>query len=315
MFLNRRVTRIFFGLFVLVVAAAPLQTARADTAPKPTMEFQFEYEISASPTIVSGIQEECNRADCSDAYRLTEGGPQRFTCTAVDCFSRAYSYDEYHRLKISFSDGATRQSNVFSKRFFNASYRVAVRENDLLVEEQRGEGMPFPYSLLRYIAEGIILCPALLLSGVLLLVLAIRASEFRRIRGTYIAAWLVSMLALAVSLLIPSMLKGLLVTLAVEMVLAAGYALWRKRPMVLLLTVVGMMNLITRPLFSLMFGGYFYLAGSNLIWILAAELVIWLVEAGTLALALRKDARFVEALLLSLVLNAASFGIGMLLPF
>jgi len=315
MSLNRRMALRMLILFMAAATAIPSQTVRADTAPKPTMQFEFEYEISPAPSIVSGIQEECYQADCSDAHPLMKGGPQHFACTTVDCSSLAYSYSEYHRLKITFSDGKTRQSNVFSKRFFYASYRVTVRENDLLVEEQRGTGMPFPYSLLWYTVEGIILCPALLLPAVLLIVLAVRASEFRKIRGTYIAAWLVSLLALAVSLLVPSILEGLLVTLAVEMVLAAGYALWRKRPLVLLLTVVLMMNLITRSLFSLVFGGYFYLAGDNFVWILAAELVIWIVEACILALALRKEVRFREALLLSLVLNAASFGIGLLLPF
>ena len=45
------------------------------------------------------------------------------------------------------------------------------------------------------------------------------------------------------------------------------------------------------------------------------EFVIWLVEGGILAAALRKDAKFWEALVLSLVLNLASFGIGLLMPF
>jgi hypothetical protein len=45
------------------------------------------------------------------------------------------------------------------------------------------------------------------------------------------------------------------------------------------------------------------------------EFVTWLVEGGILAAALRKDAKLWEALVLSLVLNLASFGIGLLMPF
>jgi hypothetical protein len=45
------------------------------------------------------------------------------------------------------------------------------------------------------------------------------------------------------------------------------------------------------------------------------EVIVWLIEAGILGLALRKQAKFPEALALSLALNLASFGIGLLLPF
>jgi hypothetical protein len=312
---NRRVTLRMLILFMAAAMAIPPQNARADTSPKATMQFDFEYEMSIEPSILSGIQEECDTADCSDAEPLQEAGPQRFSCAEGRCSSLAYSYSEYHRLRIEFSDGKTRHSNVFGKRYFDASYKVTVRENDLLVEEQRGAGMEFPFSLLANIEAFLTLCPTLLFPGALLLALAIRAREFRKSRGIYVAAWLISLLAFAVFLMMPSMGMGLLVTLGVEMILAAGYVFWRKRSPALLLTVVGMMNLITRPLFSVMFGGYFYLAGSNFVWILAAELIIWLVEAGILALAMRKEAGFWEMLLLSFVLNAASFGFGMLLPF
>jgi hypothetical protein len=302
-------------LVAAAVAVIPRQAVRADTGPKPSMKFEFVFGRSPELSIVSGIQEECDTAGCSDARPLQAAGPQHFSCRAAGCSSLAYSYSEYHRLRIDFSDGKTRQSNVFRKSFFDASYTVAVRENDLLVQEQRGAGMQFPYSLLMNIADCLRLLPTLLLPVVLIIVLAVRARGFGESRGVYIAAWLASLLPLGFSLLSPFLWRGLLVTLAVEMVLAAGYGLWRKRSPALLLTVVGMMNLITRPLFSLMFGGYFYLAGGNFTWILVMELIIWLVEAGILALAMRKEAKIWEALLLSFVLNAASFGIGLLLPF
>jgi hypothetical protein len=43
-------------------------------------------------------------------------------------------------------------------------------------------------------------------------------------------------------------------------------------------------------------------------------LIVWLVEAGGLYLALHKRIGFGEALLVSLVLNSASFGLGLFLP-
>jgi hypothetical protein len=315
MSLNRLTAFRILILFMATATAVPLQTARADTAPKPSMQFQFVYGISPAPTIVSGIQFECHMPDCSDAQPLMVAGPQRFSCGGVGCSSMAYDYSEYHFLSIVFSDGVTRQSNVFGKKYFDALYQVTVRENDLVVKERRGSGAPFTFSILANPLGCGILLLVLLLPGVLLLILAIRASEFQQARGLYIAAWLVSLPALAVFLLEPSMVQGLLFTLAVEMALAAGYAIWRKRPLALLLTIVWMMNLITHSLLSLGIGELFYLLGAGIVWTLASELVIWLVEAGILAIALRKQIRFREALLLSLVLNVASFGIGMLLAF
>jgi hypothetical protein len=106
---------------------------------------------------------------------------------------------------------------------------------------------------------------------------------------------------------------GLLVTLVVEIILALAYALWRKRPRTKLLTVVLMMNLITQPALSEFLRAY---AGGSPFLILAiGEVIVWLIEAGILGLALRKQAKFPEALALSLALNLASFGIGLLLPF
>jgi len=302
-------------LLMAVVAEFPVQVARADTGPKPTMDFAFTFEVMPAPAIVSGIQYECHMADCSDAKPLMVGGPQRFTCDAEGCSSLAYGYAEYHRLSIVFSDGVTRQSNVFGKTYFDAFYVVTVRGSDLLVEEKRGGGVEFPFSILMNILPCLMLLPAFLLPAILLFGVAVRAVHFRKGRKMYIAAWLISLLPLAAVLVVPSMLAGLMITMAIEMALAIGYALWRKRSMALLLTVVWMMNLLTRPLFSLVFGDLFQVAGYSLAWTLAAEFVIWLVEACILALALRKEMRFGEALLLSLALNAASFGIGMVLPF
>ncbi len=326
MFLKRRSASVIFGLFMLAVAAVPLQTVRADMAPKPTMEFEFVYEISPAPSIVSGIQEECGEADCLNAYLLQKGGPQQFTCTRTDCFSVAYSYSEFQRLKITFSDGITRQSNVFSNKYLSNTYLVTVRETDLLIAQRWSGPALFSsyddgygsgtYSL---IINSIFLCifsiPVFLVPGCLMILIAVRSTGFRNSWAAYISAWLLSLLAIGIYSMTPFIFEGLLATLVIEIALAVGYVLWRKRQMVLLLTVVAIMNLLTRPLLAYFVGAFYDLRAAHLIWILLGEILVWIAEACILALALRKETGFREASSLSLVLNAASFGIGLLLPF
>ena len=128
----------------LVLAAAaclavrPTRTARADTGPKPTMNFRFVFDISPALTILSGEMMECSDPACADAAPLREMGPQSFHCSSADCSSMAYGYAKYHRLSITFSDGKTRESNVFGKRHFNARYSVLVQEKSLQVRETGG---------------------------------------------------------------------------------------------------------------------------------------------------------------------------------
>ncbi len=123
----------------LLFSSLPAQAVFADTGPKPTMDFEFKQDLPNGPvTIVSGTFYECQQADCSDAKPLVEGGPQRFTCGTDSCHALAYGFATYHRLEIKFSDGKTRQSNIFTTQGFDGRYTVTVRPDDLLVEEQFG---------------------------------------------------------------------------------------------------------------------------------------------------------------------------------
>jgi hypothetical protein len=304
-------------VIAIVVAGGiiPLTTVHADTGPKPSMDFHFTFEITHSPTIVSGELLECDDSGCAASKPLARMGPQGFSCSAQDCSSLAYGYADYHRLRVDFSDGKARESNVFGKKYFQAVYRVTVRENDLLVKEQRGSSMP----LFFFIFGTVLVCilPALMLILlVILIVVAVRAAEFSQARGLYIVAWLFCLFPLALNILNPGMLPGFIFTLVIELAIALGYVLWRKRPIVLVLTVVGMMNLLTRTIVSLLFIGNVSIFWSNgFVSTLIAEAIIWLVEAGILAIALRKQARFWEVLAFSAILNLASFGLGLLLPF
>lgn len=147
----------------------PVHVAYADTGPKPTMEFAFNYELTSEPvTIVSGILYECDQSDCSDASPLEELGPQRLYCEPESCRAIGYGFAPYHRLDIEFSDGITRQSNIFETAGFDSKYTVTVRPEDLLIEAQ--------FSLLPSFSLGIlevIICLCALIGGGLIVGLII----------------------------------------------------------------------------------------------------------------------------------------------
>ena len=126
-----------FILLFFMQVFLPVHVAVADTGPKPTMEFAFNYELTGEPvTIVSGILYECDQSDCSDASPLEELGPQRLYCEPHSCRAIGYGFAPYHRLDIEFSDGITRQSNIFETAGFDSKYTVIVRPEDLLIEAQ-----------------------------------------------------------------------------------------------------------------------------------------------------------------------------------
>ncbi len=129
--------RLFFWLFFPVSLLFSAGVALADTGPKPTMEFTLHYDATATPgTITSATLYECKQENCSDAAPLAELGPQRLTCDVQSCHALAYGFAPYHKLRIQFSDGKSRESNIFATAGFNAKYRVTVRSDDLLVEAQ-----------------------------------------------------------------------------------------------------------------------------------------------------------------------------------
>jgi len=153
--------RILLLCFAFFQALLPARSVSADTGPKPGMAFTFKQETNGEPlTIVSGLMYECEQADCSDAAPLEELGPQRFWCDALTCGAIAYGFSQFHRLEIEFSDGKTRQSNVFETAGFDSVYTVTIRSDDLLVGGQFSPISDFPRT-------GIILllCACLLVAG------------------------------------------------------------------------------------------------------------------------------------------------------
>jgi hypothetical protein len=127
--------KLFLLLSVLVLL--PARNALADTGPKPSMDFQFTQEMAGEPlTIMSGILYECDQPDCNDAAPIEEVGPQGFRCEEAHCSAVAYGFAPYHQIEIKFSDGQTRQSNIFETAGFDSRYTVTIRPNDLFVEAQ-----------------------------------------------------------------------------------------------------------------------------------------------------------------------------------
>lgn len=139
-----RLTKFFFVL-IFLLAIFPASSVFADTGPKPTMDFQFRQEMINEPplTIISGILFECDQPDCSDALILEEGGPQGFFCELNSCHATAYGFARYHQIELEFSDGKTRQSNIFETAGFESKYMVTIRPDDLLVEARFSLGI-FP---------------------------------------------------------------------------------------------------------------------------------------------------------------------------
>ena len=162
----------FIKLFVvslLLQVALPVPIVLADTGPKPAMDFEFTQQSTGEPiTITSGILYECGQSDCSDANPLQEAGPQRFSCEANRCHALAYGFSQYHKLEIKFSDGKTRQSNIFQTAGFDSKYKVTIRPDDLLVEAQFTLGV-FPPTITIFVIAclcvviGIVLVVALII--------------------------------------------------------------------------------------------------------------------------------------------------------
>jgi hypothetical protein len=125
----QRTIVILIGL-LLFLPSLPVQ---ADMGPKPTLTFIFEYKIPAVD-IVSGVLIECDDSACQNGKTLTQVGPQNFTCSASSCESLSYGYTEYQKLGITFSD-RVRESNVFTKKAYNAKYIVVVLQDSLQVSE------------------------------------------------------------------------------------------------------------------------------------------------------------------------------------
>lgn len=109
----------------------------ADVSPKPEMEFSFIYNTPSKPPIdpLHSEQIQCEDNQCFDSKPLGVYGLQKLYCSASECFSIAYEYDNYQKLIISFADGTKRESNIFaSPDTLRSRFNVYVNEDNLKVE-------------------------------------------------------------------------------------------------------------------------------------------------------------------------------------
>ena len=107
------------------------------------------------------------------------------------------------------------------------------------------------------------------------------------------------------------MITTLLITTGIEGLVCAGYAFWLRKPVVFLLLSCLVVNLITQPILWLVLNAFFQ---HYLLALALAELSIVGIEAIILYLFRFNRLRWQEALILSLVMNLASFAAGWFLP-
>ena len=306
---------IIFASSLLLLAALliPPHIARADVGPKPTMSFDFIFENGLSSlTIIEGKLMQCSDATCLDAKPLQMAGPQHFSCQQKSCESMAYGYSEHNRVEITFSDGKTRQSNIFGKKYFGAHYHVNVRQNDLLVEEQRGGINPLIAMFIGIIGVGMLGLGQVVVLLVVLALLVTRARQdkanFEQSRGLFITVWVLATPIIALGSLLS---LSILATVAIEAVLALIYAQIKKHSKLTMFTMVLLANLVTQV--GLLYSIQAMQSGFSVAVTGLVEIGIWFVESLILYGTQLKSISIKEAMMISLILNGVSFWVGLLL--
>lgn len=314
--MERRKAWLAAGLLLGIVLGSAALPVHADIGPKPSMDFSFVSAVEGSPAIVEAVLYECSDVECGSAQPLDEMGPQGIWCGATECTSMAYGYTEYFRLKVRFSDGVTRESNVFGKRAFRARYTVTIEPDALTAKEDAVFGNLFtgPLYVLALLTFGtaVLILPAL--AVFLLVLLGIWSARLPRPEGApkrlYVLTWVVSGVGFLIGLLAAWSVP---LTVILELLVLVLYLRLRGEPLKPWVTLGVAVNLVTQPiLWSMALGGG--LRHFPWLTLAAVELGIWLVEAVLLYLPLRRRTTFLAVLGLSLMMNAFSFGLGLLLP-
>lgn len=124
-------------LFLSLVFLLPFTTLWADVSPRPEMEFLFIHRTAEEKAInpIRSEQIQCTDNQCLESKPLGHYGIQKLYCTTESCFSVAYEYTDFQKLIIVFSDGTTRESNIFpTTHKLRARYKVYVDKDTLTVE-------------------------------------------------------------------------------------------------------------------------------------------------------------------------------------
>ena len=232
-------------LFALV--ALPAHKVQADMGPKPSMEFEFDFGEEHGLTITDGELMQCEDASCETAEPLEQLGPQDFTCDETSCSAMAYGFSEWSYLRLSFSDGSTRESNPFDKEHFDAVYQVKVLPESLEAIESGGRTNPMFMIIGAAISGSICVGVIAMYLGGFYVLLAWKEGKqpmpFDEHKAQFIAAWVLSGLIAIVggyfSFAVP-------LTVTLELVVAWLFLRWRGKPKNTMLTVVLMVNLLTQ---------------------------------------------------------------------
>ena len=107
------------------------------------------------------------------------------------------------------------------------------------------------------------------------------------------------------------MILTLSVTILIEGIIVVGYSLWRGKPLLPILLTSIFANLLTQ---SLLWIGLILFFHHYLYTLYFAEVLIWMLESILLYRIPANKLELSEAILLSLIMNLASFGAGWFLP-
>lgn len=337
--------KILLQLVILTIFSSlvwlPTGQASADVGPKPTLEFRFAYPPGRSLSAVSGTLLGCKDADCLETTPLKNNPHISLRCQADSCSGTLFNSDQLMCLQVLFSDNKTRLSNPFTPSAMRNVYSVKVQDNELVVSRNilLSNNAIVGIFLTLFPLSGAVL--AVLAAGLLASNLSIEYKNrthhlpFRDAPGRYLLAWI---LVVVVMVLGTFLTWALPITILIE--IGVAYLFYRfywlgrgnavkpqgdiavtqdhgqdHHPLLIhLLTAVAAVNLITQPL---LWGIALSLTGtlaSAFAWpILVMELGIHVVEAVLLRIMLWWHLKWGEAFLLGLLMNLASFTIGLII--
>lgn len=109
----------------------------AEVSPLPEIQFNFIYNTEQKPLINPSASElvECKDRLCIQTEPLGTYGSQRLACGPGTCVATAYEFEPFARLIMSFEDGSTRISNIFSvSNELIHKFNVYVNQDNVAVE-------------------------------------------------------------------------------------------------------------------------------------------------------------------------------------
>jgi hypothetical protein len=280
------------------------------------MEFELVQDVPGSTlTMVSWSMLNCQNSECSSPGEIVQMG-DAFRCSINECRAGIHYgiQHDYFQMDITFSDGVARKSNVFTRRFFDARYRVIIQSDSLLVRELKGSNIN------AYILEiifGSMLYFPVVLGAIFIVAIGLSVYSTRKKEGSGIFSKRMGMV-LWWALVFTFILLGLLLsastfaaTLAIGLLTALVILKYmNKTPVKKILYGIFIANIFTQPLFALASTTVF----TSIISAIVLETIIWLVETAIVNKIQDKQMPLKKLVLLVFVLNALSFGVGLLLP-